>query len=129
MITYFLLYNKYPYFPTRSDGPGLEGITNCVLHKPLLFDRNVQVSDQGIDFISQCMQKTVDRRPLSSELLDHPWFHLAGESVRFTQLRENIIGESLAEKPEMEAITLCKAMLSGVVEEHVRKLQDIMLVS
>jgi hypothetical protein len=75
------------------------------------------------------MQKTLDKRPFSRELLSHPWFHLSGDNVRFTQLRENIIGESLADKPEMEATALCKAMLSGVVEEHVRKLQDSMLIS
>jgi hypothetical protein len=49
--------------------------------------------------------------------------------VRYTQIRENIIGESLAEKPEHEAAALCKAMLGGVVEEHVRKLQESLLVS
>lgn len=65
VITYFLLYNKYPYFPSKSDGAGLDGITNCVLSKPLLFDRSVQVSDQGTDFIAKCMQKTLDKRPFS----------------------------------------------------------------
>ena len=74
VITYFLLYNKYPFFPTKSDGDGLLGITNCVLNKPLVFDKNVQVSDIGRDFILQCLQKTVDKRSSSKDLLKHPWF-------------------------------------------------------
>lgn len=66
VITYLLLYNKYPYFPTKSDGPGIEGITNCVLKKPLNFDSATEISDNGIDFMTRCLQKPLDKRPISS---------------------------------------------------------------
>ena len=71
VISYFLLYNKYPFFPTKSDGPGIEGITNCAIKKPLVFDKTVQISDLGKDFLTKCLQKSLDKRPYSHELLSH----------------------------------------------------------
>jgi hypothetical protein len=80
-----MIYNKYPFFPTSSDGRGVDAITNCVVNKPLLFDLNVQVTDAGKDFLINCLQKTLDKRPTAEELLRHPWISFEGKG--FSRIR------------------------------------------
>ena len=73
VIAYFLIYDKYPFFPNKEDGPGLVGLTNAVTFRKLEFDAGVPVSTNGIDFMEKCLQKSIKNRPLSHELLKHPW--------------------------------------------------------
>lgn len=120
VITYYMIYNKYPFFPTSADGNGVQAITNCVVNKPLLFDPNVQITDAGKDFLISCLQKNAEKRPSAEELLKHAWFN--GQSMRMTKIRESIIGESLGERPEREAYNRCKALIFGVIQEHIKKM-------
>jgi serine/threonine protein kinase len=85
------------------------------LNKPLLFDKKVQVSDLGKDFVTQCLQRQLDKRPYSHELLLHPWFNLE-DKMRYTHIREDIIGSSFEDKKEREGLTCCKVMLYEVIE-------------
>ena len=48
VITYFLLYDKYPFLPSREDGPGLIGLTKAATHRKPVFDVAVPVSKAGI---------------------------------------------------------------------------------
>lgn len=73
VITYFLLYDKYPFLPNREDGPGFIGLTKAVTNRKPVFDMGVPVSKDGIYFMEKCLQKSIEKRPLSHELLKDPW--------------------------------------------------------
>lgn len=59
VLTYMMLYNKPPYFPTKSDGVGIPGITNAVVKRTHKFDETVQVSEVGKKFINDCLKKNM----------------------------------------------------------------------
>lgn len=63
VITYFLLYDKYPYYPQKSDGGGLLGMANALANRNHTFDPNVKISDSCKDFINRCLLKKFDKRP------------------------------------------------------------------
>jgi len=53
-----MLYNKPPFFPTRTEGMGIPGITNAVTLRNHTFEDSVQkVSEVCKQFINACLQK------------------------------------------------------------------------
>ena len=60
VLTYMMLYNRPPYFPTKSDGVGIVGITNAVTLRNHKFEENVQVSLSGKKFINECLKKKMN---------------------------------------------------------------------
>lgn len=55
---FLMLYNKPPFFPTKTEGMGIPGITNAVLLRTHKFDKNIIVSDSGKKFMDDCLQKS-----------------------------------------------------------------------
>lgn len=62
VITYYLLYNEWPYYPTKYDGAGITGLLNVVTNKKHKFDSKVSITDEGKDFINCCLEKSMDKR-------------------------------------------------------------------
>ena len=99
VITYYLLYNVYPYLPGKGDGTGLIGLTNAVTNKIHKFDPSVQVSEAGKDFINLCLRKPIDKRPYSHELLNHPWWASLSKDLKWTDIRSETFKMSLGHNP------------------------------
>jgi len=55
-----MLYNKPPFYPNSRDGPGILGITNAVKTKMQIYDKNVNVSELGKDFMNMCLKKQIN---------------------------------------------------------------------
>ncbi len=108
VITYYLLYDKYPYFPERSDGPGLVGMVNVVTNKVHTFDPNVKVSEECKDFINLCLTKKIDKRSYSHQLIKHEWL---SANMRWTYQRGISIKNSLEANPIKEAENKLKNLL------------------
>lgn len=123
-----MLYNRPPYFPTKSDVPGIDGVINAVTRRKHKFDENVKVSDSGKDFINLCLEKVADKRPSTSDLRSHPWLREDIDMTRTSELRERAFTESLNNEFSSSRI-LCKEMAFGVIEEHIKKITDGMLLS
>jgi len=93
VLTYMMLYNRPPYFPTKADGYGIQGVTNAVTLRNHKFDDNVQVSEVGKKFINDCLKKNMKDRPSTNELLDHEWFQGLFQST-ISKLRTDVLKES-----------------------------------
>lgn len=63
VLTFMMLYNKPPFFPTRTEGMGIPGITNAVTLRNHKFDDSIQVSETCKEFINACLQKQASKRP------------------------------------------------------------------
>lgn len=87
VITYYLLYNVYPFMPGKGDGSGLIGLANAVTNRAHKFDQSVQVSEAGKDFMNMCLRKSIDKRPYSHELLNHPWWASLSKDLKWTDIR------------------------------------------
>ena len=64
-----MLYNRPPYFPSKADGIGIQGITNAVTLRNHRFDESVQVTKMGKHFIDDCLKKNMNDRPTTADLL------------------------------------------------------------
>lgn len=131
VLTFMMLYNKPPYFPTKADGLGIAGITNAVTQRNHKFDDSVHITDSGKQFMDDCLKKNMAHRPTTAQLLNHEWFDglFAGN---VSQLRTEAMKGSFAEEADTrgsEATRLCEIMLFGVFEEHLKKVGQVMLLS
>jgi len=50
-----MLYNSYPYIPSREDGLSVESVAKTVNSNKLKFNSNVKISESGIDFVLNCL--------------------------------------------------------------------------
>jgi serine/threonine protein kinase len=107
---------------------GLPGIINAVVNRSHRFDANVKVSESGREFIDLCLDKDANKRVSILTLKDHPWFQEGVDLNRTSEDRQEAISTSL--KDERSAgVTLCKLMLFGVFEQHLKKMVETMQLS
>ena len=54
----------------------LEEVADAVSNTPIKFDYGpwLQMSKEGVDFISRCLTRPEEDRPTVIEAMQHPWF-------------------------------------------------------
>jgi serine/threonine protein kinase len=126
VIAYFLLYNRYPFVPNKIDGAGLPGLTKAVTKRNHTFDPSVQVSEAGKNFINRCLQKSIEKRPYSQDLLNDSWWE---RSIGWTDITRQYIRNGEQKRPEEEAVNKIKLLFFGASVAHIKKIFDGLLLS
>lgn len=112
--------------PNKIDGAGLAGLTKAVTNRVPIFDESVQVSEAGKNFITRCLQKSIDKRPFSRELLNHSWWENANG---WTAIRRQYIRNGIEYKPADEARHKLKLLFFGACVAHVQRIYEGLLLS
>ena len=95
VITYYLLYNVYPFLPKKGEIGGMPGLIDAITTKEHKFDPNVKVSETGKDFINLCLKKRINERASSHELLNHSWWANLSKGLKWSDIRSETFKVSL----------------------------------
>lgn len=74
---YVLLMGHLPFYSTSEDGFFLSQffkIAQMIINDPIVFDENINLSDNAKDLILKCMEKDPSKRITVEQILEHPWF-------------------------------------------------------
>jgi len=75
-----------------------------------------------------CLEKDAQKRVSILTLKEHSWFKEGLDLNRMSQDRQDAISSSLKDE-KSSGVTLCKLMLFGVFEQHLKKIVDTMRLS
>lgn len=98
VISYILL-SGTPPFNGNCDKDVLAAVAKAKWHFSSQF---VGVSEAAKDFISCCLTVSPEKRPTSSDLLEHAWFNILKEGKE-----EHTIPVEIVETPQVFAECLC----------------------
>lgn len=116
VMLYQLLYGKLPFLPSRTYGAGIPGLANCILNAQPYFDPSIEISEDCLQFMRQCLEKEKQNRPSTSQLKGHFWFKSGIQST----IRREFIENSMDDKSD--AVAKAQQILNGAVQEHIEKL-------
>lgn len=71
VLSYLMLFGRYPF-----DGDNTNAIVKEILNRHLVFEPlegRAQPSPLAVSFIKHLLQRSVDKRPTATEVLQHPW--------------------------------------------------------
>lgn len=73
IVAYFILCGNPPFYDSNNN---LVDIYNMILNKDPSFSEEIweNISEDGKDFIRQCLNKDPSKRPTAKKLFDHNWF-------------------------------------------------------
>ncbi|CAM5999288.1 unnamed protein product [Sphagnum balticum] len=97
VLTYMMIYNKPPFFPSKEYGYGILGVTNVVSKTKHKFDDKIKVSEEAKSFLNACLEKDPKNRPSMVDLLSHAWFD-GIELGQVSKINTGIIGKSLSDE-------------------------------
>ena len=115
IMLFEMVYGRLPFVPNKKYGVGIYGLTNCVLESEPVYDKNIEVSEECLNFIRLCLRKDKNERPKMEKLMQHEWL-LDAKSKFGREYMQDVMQDN------SEIINRTKEVFHGALQEHIRKI-------